>query len=228
MSKRLALGVGVILAAAGLAIPIGGGVASAACSVGGYHTEQPAGQNSDDVRCIQQTLHDKGFDSGPVDGWFGPITAGAVVAFQTANGITVDGEVGQETAGVLGVDYAQGTTSAQPAARAAAPSGGGGNGWTSGNCASFAEEAAAVGLPWGTFSRIAQRESGCNPNVWVVDHDDDGGGLFGFNFKGSMINFWPNLCGMSKGEVRGNVGLQMACAKAAYDRSGLAPWSTSG
>ena len=64
--------------------------------------------------------------------------------------------------------------------------------------------------------------------MWVVDSDDDGGGLFGFNYKGSMINFWPQLCGMSKGEVRGNVPLQMSCAAAAYHRSGLAPWSTGG
>lgn len=109
---------------------------------------------------------------------------------------------------------------------AASSGGGGGNGWTSGDCDSFAEEAAAAGLPWGTFSRIAWRESGCNPNVWVVDSDDDGGGLFGFNYKGSMINYWGNLCGMSKGEVRGNVALQMECAAEQYHRHGMGAWST--
>ncbi len=96
--------------------------------------------------------------------------------------------------------------------------------WTAGNCASFAEEAAAAGLPWGVFGPIAWRESGCNPNVWVVDSDDNGGGLFGFNYKGSMINYWPNLCGMSANEVRGNVPLQMSCAAAQYHRYGLSAW----
>jgi hypothetical protein len=98
--------------------------------------------------------------------------------------------------------------------------------WTAGNCASFAEEAAAAGLPWGVFSPIAWRESGCNPSAWVVDSDDTGGGLFGFNFKGSMINYWDNLCGMSMGEVRGNVPLQMECAAAQYHRYGLSAWRT--
>ena len=52
--------------------------------------------------CIQATLNDKGYNSGPVDGWFGPVTAGAVTAYQQANGLTVDGQVGQETAGCPG------------------------------------------------------------------------------------------------------------------------------
>lgn len=102
-----------------------------------------------------------------------------------------------------------------------------GGGWSSGNCASFADEAAAAGLPWGTFARIAQRESGCNPNAWVVDHDDDGGGLFGLNFKGqSMQNYWRNACGATKGNIRGNVPLQMECAAAAYRSQGMSPWRT--
>jgi len=98
--------------------------------------------------------------------------------------------------------------------------------WTAGDCDSFAEEAAAAGLPWGTFKPIAWRESGCNPNVWVVDSDDNGGGLFGFNFKGSMLNYWNNLCGMSINEVKGNVPLQMECAAEQYHRYGLSAWRT--
>jgi hypothetical protein len=98
--------------------------------------------------------------------------------------------------------------------------------WTAGDCDSFAEEAAAAGLPWGTFSRIAWRESGCNPSAWVVDSDDTGGGLFGFNFKGSMLHYWEGLCGMSINEVRGNVPLQMDCAAAQYNQYGLSAWRT--
>lgn len=96
--------------------------------------------------------------------------------------------------------------------------------WQAGNCASFAEEAAAAGLPWGTFSPIAWRESGCNPNSYVVDSDDDGGGLFGFNFIGSMVNYWNGLCGMTKSNMPGNVPLQMKCAAAQYQAYGLSAW----
>jgi hypothetical protein len=97
--------------------------------------------------------------------------------------------------------------------------------WTAGDCDSFAEEAAAAGLPWSTFSRIAWRESGCDPWSWVVDSDDDGGGLFGLNFKGqNMKNAWATMCGATTANIRGNVPLQMECAAAAYNQLGMSPW----
>src|SRR3982751_3563848 len=103
----------------------------------------------------------------------------------------------------------------------------GGNGWTAGNCASFSEEAAAAGLPWGIFSPIAWRESGCNPNSWVHDSDDWGGGLFGLNFiSQSLRDGWLRLCGATMSNIRGNVPLQMRCAAAAYRTMGLSPWRT--
>ena len=55
------------------------------------------------VRQIQQRLSDAGFDPGGVDGVFGSHTAAAVFAFQTANQLLADGEVGIETAAKLGV-----------------------------------------------------------------------------------------------------------------------------
>jgi peptidoglycan hydrolase-like protein with peptidoglycan-binding domain len=79
--------------------------AQEACSVSGYQTQQGPGQDSDSVRCIQQALHDHGVDAGPVDGWFGPVTEAAVYTFQTGAGLTLDGQVGQETAAALGVQY---------------------------------------------------------------------------------------------------------------------------
>jgi hypothetical protein len=98
-------------------------------------------------------------------------------------------------------------------------------GWTTGDCSSFAEEAAAAGLPWGIFGPIARRESGCNPYSWVVDSDDTGGGLFGQNFKGStLVNHWRNLCGATTGNIRGNVALQMECAAAQYHQYGMGAW----
>lgn len=61
-------------------------------------------RDSADVQCLQTVLLAKGIDTGPVDGWFGPVTQGAVESFQTAAGIVADGEVGPETATALGAD----------------------------------------------------------------------------------------------------------------------------
>jgi hypothetical protein len=56
------------------------------------------------VKEIQQALIAKGFDPGTPDGEFGPHTNAAVVAFQLSQGMIPDGEVGRQTAKVLGID----------------------------------------------------------------------------------------------------------------------------
>ena len=53
------------------------------------------------VRELQRALSRAGFDPGSADGTFGPLTEAAVVAFQQANGLSVDGRVGPETAAAL-------------------------------------------------------------------------------------------------------------------------------
>jgi Putative peptidoglycan binding domain len=55
------------------------------------------------VARIQQALAARGYDPGPIDGEFGPNTAAAVIAFQNMNGLVVDGQVGVQTARLLGV-----------------------------------------------------------------------------------------------------------------------------
>ena len=55
----------------------------------------------DSVEQLQVTLKELGFDPGPADGDFGPLTQAAVVAFQTANDLDPDGVVGPITAGAL-------------------------------------------------------------------------------------------------------------------------------
>jgi hypothetical protein len=55
----------------------------------------------DSVERLQVTLKELGFDPGPADGDFGPLTQAAVVAFQAANGLDPDGVVGSITAGAL-------------------------------------------------------------------------------------------------------------------------------
>lgn len=58
-------------------------------------------QRGDDVRDLQQRLNRLGFDSGQVDGIFGPDTRAAVVDFQANAGLTDDGTAGPETIGAL-------------------------------------------------------------------------------------------------------------------------------
>ncbi|WP_156324067.1 peptidoglycan-binding protein [Bacillus sp. JCM 19034] len=53
------------------------------------------------TRVLQALLYIKGFNPGPLDGIFGGGTEKAVRDFQRAQGITVDGIVGQQTWGRL-------------------------------------------------------------------------------------------------------------------------------
>ena len=53
------------------------------------------------TRELQRALSAAGYDPGPADGTFGQRTEAAVVAFQKANGLSVDGRVGPETAAAL-------------------------------------------------------------------------------------------------------------------------------
>ena len=55
------------------------------------------GSRGDAVRKLQGELKAAGFSPGAVDGQFGKATADAVKAFQKANGLTVDGQVGNAT-----------------------------------------------------------------------------------------------------------------------------------
>ncbi|WP_078554977.1 N-acetylmuramoyl-L-alanine amidase [Bacillus alkalicellulosilyticus] len=55
------------------------------------------GDQGDDVRALQERLTELGFDAGPIDGIFGPLTYDGVVRFQRSANIGVDGIVGPET-----------------------------------------------------------------------------------------------------------------------------------
>lgn len=54
-------------------------------------------QRGDDVKALQEQLTTLGFACGKIDGIFGDKTKAAVIAFQTASGVTVDGIVGPVT-----------------------------------------------------------------------------------------------------------------------------------
>lgn len=55
------------------------------------------GDNGTAVTNLQYTLYELGYYDGTVDGVFGSSTADAVRAFQTRNGLTVDGKAGSKT-----------------------------------------------------------------------------------------------------------------------------------
>ena len=55
------------------------------------------------IKPIQRALKARGFDPGPLDGEFGPMTHAAVVSFQAARRLVIDGEVGPATARALAV-----------------------------------------------------------------------------------------------------------------------------
>ena len=57
--------------------------------------------SGEEVKAIQTQLEGAGFSPGAIDGIYGPKTASAVNAFQTAAGITADSVFGPETAGAL-------------------------------------------------------------------------------------------------------------------------------
>ena len=69
------------------------------------------GSRGEKVALIQQRLKDWGYYTGAVDGVFGRGTHNAVVRFQQQNGLSVDGQVGKQTAAAMGVSLA-GTVSA--------------------------------------------------------------------------------------------------------------------
>lgn len=73
------------------------------------------GSTGSAVAALQQRLTQLGFNPQGVDGVFGPDTLAAVKAFQASQGITVDGIVGPQTWGRLGINVAGSSPSAPPA-----------------------------------------------------------------------------------------------------------------
>jgi len=67
------------------------------------------GSKGEDVRTVQYLLMQHGHPLS-VDGMFGPLTKGAVEAFQAAQGLAADGIVGDQTWPQLIVQVAQGST----------------------------------------------------------------------------------------------------------------------
>jgi peptidoglycan hydrolase-like protein with peptidoglycan-binding domain len=65
--------------------------------------EQPAGLNHQDIKKVQETLHDKGYYNGKVDGIIGPQTRAGIRQYQKSEKLPVTGHLDAETSGKLGV-----------------------------------------------------------------------------------------------------------------------------
>ena len=66
-------------------------------------TPTVAAASSEDIRKVQQSLSDKGYDAGPVDGVLGARTRAGIRQYQASEKLTVTGRLDAETAGKLGV-----------------------------------------------------------------------------------------------------------------------------
>jgi peptidoglycan hydrolase-like protein with peptidoglycan-binding domain len=62
-----------------------------------------AAESKSDIKVVQQTLRDKGYDPGQIDGKLGPQTREAIGQYQKAENLPVTEHLDAETAGNLGV-----------------------------------------------------------------------------------------------------------------------------
>ena len=67
------------------------------------NVEKPAVLHRQDIEKVQETLRDKGYDTGKVDGILGPRTREGIRQYQKAENLPVTGTLDAETAGKLGV-----------------------------------------------------------------------------------------------------------------------------
>ena len=65
--------------------------------------EKPAVLHHKDIKKVQETLRDKGYDTGKVDGVLGPRTREGIRQYQKSENLPVTGNLDAETAGKLGV-----------------------------------------------------------------------------------------------------------------------------
>jgi peptidoglycan hydrolase-like protein with peptidoglycan-binding domain len=125
----------VILVASALTLGSGSSFAKA---IGDMHPEEALPDNlpllaspgpyAEFIKDVQQTLHQRGFDAGPVNGAFGTKTQAALAQFQLANTLPASGALDDETLRALGVER---PSSEAGTAEASAESGNAASGSTS-------------------------------------------------------------------------------------------------
>lgn len=155
------------------------GDVGAACAIS---SNVGLGSRGQGVRCLQTTLNAAGYNSGPVDGAFGPVTYRAVVAYQRARGLIVDGLVGRQTATALGIWGTATTPTPAPSTPApAAPAPGASTGGGSAGCAINAS--LRIGS---TGTQVRCLQSTLNAAGYSVGPVD---GRFGNQTRGAVIRY---------------------------------------
>ena len=71
--------------------------------VGLYLVPVASAADHDNIKKVQETLRDKGYDPGPIDGVMGSQTRKALSQYQKSENLPVTGHVDTQTAGKLGV-----------------------------------------------------------------------------------------------------------------------------
>jgi len=66
-------------------------------------TPRASAGDHDNIRKVQETLRDKGYDPGPIDGVMGSQTRAAISQYQKSEGLPITGHLDGATAGKLGV-----------------------------------------------------------------------------------------------------------------------------
>ena len=84
------------------------------------------------IRQLQEKLHERGFDAGPVNGEFGTKTQAALAQFQLAQPVPVSGMLDDETLGALGLQRPTGDRSVEASAESDDNAGNSASGSTSG------------------------------------------------------------------------------------------------
>jgi peptidoglycan hydrolase-like protein with peptidoglycan-binding domain len=145
------------------------------------------GDSGDAVRKLQEALNKSGAKLD-VDGQFGPLTRGAVQAYQTKHNLEVDGIVGPQTWGSLAKTQqqtpAQPTTPAQPQPPNQGASADFGAQLRSGNLKDTSIYL-AIGLAEGTINRNGQ------PNAAYYGHGDPGNGALNRGFGSYQVYQHP-------------------------------------
>jgi peptidoglycan hydrolase-like protein with peptidoglycan-binding domain/anti-sigma regulatory factor (Ser/Thr protein kinase) len=95
LTLSIAALIATMLPAVSTASDLGHGPQTSPMLMRGSGYGQPKG--SDDVRVLQRRLRHVGFAPGPIDGFFGPLTQGALRRLQAAAGLAPDGVFGPAT-----------------------------------------------------------------------------------------------------------------------------------
>ncbi len=103
-TEGTALGAGGgAVAGAVVAGPVGAVVGGVGGGYAGHEVAGKARYDPTTVRSVQQSLNDKGYNAGPIDGQWGPSTEDAVRRFQQDSGLPQTGELEGSTLAALGV-----------------------------------------------------------------------------------------------------------------------------